>query len=316
MAIKEILDKNKRIALVGHIMPDGDTTGSCLALGYALEKMGKDVYLFCQDDIPYNLCFLEGANTFHKESFPNNMNFDVVVALDCSDLARLGEFQCLLDLSNHTINIDHHISNTNFAKINWVNPEAAATCELVYELIDSMKTSIDLNIANALYTGLSTDTGNFSFSNTTSKTHRIVAELINIGVRPDYISNNVYRNNSLERVKLIARVIGTIQLYENGQISTIEVTNDMLFKVGAEQEESSGMVDYAKNIRGVELALFFKEQEDDQIKVSMRSKETVDCNALAHIFGGGGHERAAGCTIDSTLHSAKRLVLEEARKLF
>lgn len=315
-AIKEVLKENKKIALVGHIMPDGDTTGSCLALGYALEDIGKEIYLFCQDAIPYNLCFLEGSDKFHSEPFPKNMNFDVVIALDCSDPERLGEFRCLLESGRYIINIDHHISNTNFAQINWVDTTAAATCELVYELIDYMDIPIDINIANALYTGISTDTGNFSFSNTTSKTHNIAADLIDLGVKPDEISNNVYRNNSLERVKLIAKAIDTIELHKGGQISTIEVTNDMLLEVGAEQKESSGMVDYAKNIRGVELALLFKEQEDDQIKVSMRSKKTIDCNALAHLFGGGGHERAAGCTVDMNLYNAKLIVLEEAKKLF
>ena len=316
MAIREILTENKKIALVGHIMPDGDTTGSCLALGYALESMGKDVYLFCQDAIPYNLCFLDGSEKFHRELLPKNVGFDVVIALDCSDPERMGEFQCLLELGGRTINIDHHISNTNFAHINWVSTEAAATCELVYELIAYMNIPMDINIANSLYTGLSTDTGNFSFSNTTSKTHNIAAELIDLGVSPDEISNSVYKDNSLERVKLIAKVIDTIELHENGQISTIEMTNDMLLEVGADQKESSGMVDYAKDIRGVELALLFKEQEDDQIKVSMRSKRNVDCSALAQIFGGGGHARAAGCTVDTTLYNAKIIVLEEARRLF
>lgn len=314
--IKELLKNSKKIALVGHIMPDGDTTGSCLALAYALESLGKDVFLFCQDDIPDNLCFLEGCEKFNNELTPDNKYFDLIFALDCSDPERLGIFKKLLELNEQTINIDHHVSNTEFASLNWVDPNAAATCELIYELIESLNIHIDINIANALYTGISTDTGNFSYSNTTSKTHSIAAQLLTLGVKPEEISNNLYRNNSLERVKLIARVIDTIELYKHGQISTIEITKDMLTKVGADEKESSGMVGYAKDIKGVELALLFKEQEDGQIKVSMRSKNIIDCNKLANIFGGGGHARAAGCTINSSLYDAKIIVLEEAKKLF
>lgn len=315
-AIAEILRQSNKIALVAHVMPDGDTTGSCLALGHALKSMGKEVYLLCQDMIPYNLRFLDGAKQFLKELSQSDMDFDIIIALDCSDPERMGVFQELLGLGWQTINIDHHISNTNFAQINWVDAGAAATCELVYELIDSMDIPITNNISNALYTGLSTDTGNFSFSNTSSKTHNIAAKLVGLGVNPDEISNSVYKDNSLQRIKLIGKAIGTIEVYEDDQISTMEITNSMLSEVGASQEESSGMVDYAKDIRGVELALLFKEQEDGQIKVSMRSKRFVDCSALAEAFGGGGHARAAGCTINSTLDSAKIIILREAGKLF
>src|SRR5690606_33666860 len=157
-----------------------------------------------------------------------------------------------------------------------------------------------IDIANAIYTGISTDTGNFSYSNTTSNTHLIAAKLLEPGVKSEEISTNLYKNNSIERVRLISKVIDTIELYKEGQISTIEVTKDTLFEVGAHEKESSGMVGYAKDIKGVELALLFKEQEDGQIKVSMRSKKIVDCNELANLFGGGGHARAAGCTINTT----------------
>src|SRR5699024_1128504 len=145
--------------------PDGDTIGSCLALNYALERPGKEVYLFWQDEIPYNLSFLEGSKRFHREPFPPDMNYDLVIALDCSDAERMGEFQCLLELGDKTINIDHPVSNTEFAHINWVDATAAATCEMVYKLVDFLDTDIVIDIADALYAGLSTDTGNFSFSN-------------------------------------------------------------------------------------------------------------------------------------------------------
>lgn len=314
--IKKLMQENKNIALIGHIMPDGDTIGSCLALGYALESQGKDVSLFCQDEIPDNLCFLKGCKKFQSEIVSYNTPFDLIITLDCSDPERLGVFQTLLESSSQTINIDHHVSNTEFALVNWVEPTAAATCELVYELIDNLDIPIDIDIANAIYTGISTDTGNFSYSNTTSNTHLIAAKLLELGVKSEEISTNLYKNNSIERVRLISKVIDTIELYKEGQISTIEVTKDMLFEVGAHEKESSGMVGYAKDIKGVELALLFKEQEDGQIKVSMRSKKIVDCNELANLFGGGGHARAAGCTINTTLYNAKTIVLEEAKKFF
>ncbi|NMA94504.1 MAG: bifunctional oligoribonuclease/PAP phosphatase NrnA [Clostridiales bacterium] len=314
--IVESLTHAKKVALIAHIMPDGDTIGSCIALSYALESIGCETHLYCQDPIPYNLCFLDDNGRFINVLPANPVNYDAILALDCSDLDRMGEFRYLMESGWQTINIDHHISNTNFAQMNYIDIEAAATCEIVYRLIEHMGIHMDISIARALYVGISTDTGNFAFNNTTSRTHCIAAKLVDIGVRPDEISNKVYKDNSLSRMKLIAKVIQSIKLYANGSISTIEITRNMLSETGASQEESSGMVDYAKNIRGVELAILFKEQEDGQIKISMRSKTTIDCNKLAQAFGGGGHARAAGCILDASLHDTKVAVIKEAKKAF
>lgn len=319
LSVIEILKKGRQFAIVAHVMPDGDTIGSCLALMGVLKENGKYVDLYCQDNPPDNLKFLQGIHEFRK-----NMNvdaeYDAVICLDCSDEARLGECAGILGNAAHTINIDHHISNSKYADINIVDPGASSTAELIYSLIKKFSNTISLPVCEALYTGIVTDTGGFEFSNTTPAAHRIAAELVEYGVDVDRITRLIYKNIPLEKVRLLGIVLNSLEIYMDGKVAFLTVTRSMYQQAGftTDNNDSSteGMINFAIDINGVECAAMFRQIENNITKVGFRTKTEIDASALAARFGGGGHARAAGCTIEDDISSSKNLVLEELKNMY
>ena len=188
------------IAIVTHINPDGDAIGSSLALMHAIKNKGKEVQVYCQDDIPQTFDFLAGVKNIRKPELIQNTKYDLVIALDCSDMDRMGSCNTIFNRSERSANIDHHISNTRYAQINIVDGKAAATGEIIFELIKKLINFKDKNIARALYTSIVSDTGRFAFSNTTSRTHRVVAELLDWGADQVEISNQLFKNYSLTKL--------------------------------------------------------------------------------------------------------------------
>jgi len=307
--IVEAINESNSIALITHINPDGDAVGSLIALMHALDKMGKSVYGYCQDDIPRSLSFLEGVKRITKPINPIE-GYDLAIALDCSDRERMGDCVSIMDKAMRSANIDHHISNTYYADINIVHGNASATGEIVYELVQFLEDTGDKNMAEALYTAIVTDTGGFSFSNTSARTHRVIASLIEWGAEVSKLSNRLFKNHSLEWTRLLGEAINTLKTYHGGRVSTLYVTREMLQRVGATEEHINGMIQYGKDIAGVDLAVFFKEVDPSTTKVSFRSDSLVDVSALAQRFGGGGHKRASGCTINQPLCKAKKDTME------
>ncbi|MFU0801428.1 MAG: bifunctional oligoribonuclease/PAP phosphatase NrnA [Xylanivirga thermophila] len=319
MAIQEIIDTIKRynkVALVAHINPDGDTTGSCLGLANTLLDMGKEIKLYCHDSIPTKYAFVKNAELFIKPESNTLDTFDIVMFLDCSDIGRLGDSSCLLDRCKISINIDHHVSNTQYCDMNLVDENASSTCEMTFDIIQKLVGGISQSVAEAIYMGISTDTGNFSFSNTTAKTHNVVGKLIDAGVDVDKMSTVLYKNNSFERIKLLADVLNTLEVYIDGKITCISITQEMINRAGAKETEAEGMIGFARDIAGVELAILLKESDSNTTKVSLRSKNYIDCNKLAQEFGGGGHKKAAGCIISENIQKSKELLIASASHLF
>lgn len=300
------------IALISHIMPDGDTMGSALALAMHLRASGKRVALFCEHPVPHACRFLDMSDAFrHPGSWdPETEKYPLVIAVDCSDLLRLGSCRPIYDSAERTVNIDHHISNQRYAQVNLVDENAAAVGEIIFSLIRADRGTITKPIAEALYAALSTDTGNFSYSNTTSDTHRIAAELLDCGIDVYTINNILFRTHSLGRTKLLSLVLGTLEMYRDGTVAALTATDDMIRQSGADESETEGMINFAREIDTVEVGILFRARSDGIVKVSFRSKEYVDVSALAQSFGGGGHMRAAGCTIQGSLEEAKRQVLD------
>jgi phosphoesterase RecJ-like protein len=307
--IVEAIHESNSIALITHINPDGDAVGSLIALMLALDKMEKSVYGYCQDDVPKSLCFLDGADRISKLTDPVE-RYDLAVALDCSDRERMGDCASIMDMAIRSANIDHHRSNTYYADINIVHEDASATGEMIYELVQQLEDTGDKNIAEALYTAIVTDTGGFSFSNTTARTHRVIANLIEWGAEVTELSTRLFRNHSPEWIRLLGEAINTLKIYHEGRVSTLYVTREMLQKVGASEEHINGIIQYGKDISGVELAVFFREVDPSTTKVSFRSGSLIDVSALAQKFGGGGHKRASGCTINLPLFKAHKYTME------
>jgi bifunctional oligoribonuclease and PAP phosphatase NrnA len=304
--ISKIKESNK-IAIMSHIMPDGDNVGSSLALYNTLKKLGKDVHFILDDDIPKVYKFLKNSDKVERPS--QYEHFDAVIALDCGDAGRLGKSRLYLE-NNFVINIDHHISNDEFGNLNVVDPNAAATAEIVYQIIKILGVAMDKEISECLYIAIVTDTGQFQYSNTTFKTHQIAGELINNGVNVSLMFERVYQNSSKEKVMLMKTALDTLEFYHNDSISCITLTLKQMEDINAMDMDSDGIINLARDIECVEAAIFLKELEQGKIKVGLRSKKVIDMAAIALQFGGGGHVRAAGCTLHGTMEEIKEKILE------
>ncbi len=304
--ISKIKESNK-IAIMSHIMPDGDNVGSSLALYGALKKAGKEVRFILDDEIPKVYKFLNNSDKVEKPG--ENEHFDIVIALDCGDASRLGKSRLYLE-ENFVINIDHHISNDEFGNLNMVDSTASATGEIVYQIIKILGIPMDKDISECLYTAIVTDTGQFQYSSTTSITHQIAGELINNGVNVSLMFERIYQNSSKEKVMLMKTALDTLEFFHNDSISCITLTMKQMEEINAADVDSDGIINLARDIECVEAAIFLKELEQEKIKVGLRSKKVIDMAAVALRFGGGGHVRAAGCTLHGTIEEVKQKVLE------
>ncbi|OLS01764.1 DHH family phosphoesterase [Tissierella creatinophila] len=313
----DLIKESSNIFIASHINPDGDNIGSSLALALALKKINKNIVVLKSDIIPIDFTFLPGINLI-KEYDDKLDDIDLFITLDCGDINRLGQNKILFENAKKTINIDHHISNTNFGDINIVDSKVTATGELIYYFIKQMEIEIDKDIATNIYTAISTDTGSFKYESVSSDTHRIIADLLDIGIDKSDININLYENMSFTRMKLFIKSLTTLETFNNGKIAVIEVTQEMLKETGASLEDSEGIVSFIKKLSTVEAACILKELEKEDIKISLRTKKYLDASYICNKFDGGGHKRAAGCTIYKGIKEAKELIvksIQEAMKV-
>lgn len=255
--IIDAINNAKSIAILPHVSVDGDGLGSSVALALALEKMGKDITVYIEEEIPATYEFLPGKD--YVEVYKSNpKKHDLVLALDTGDLARLGKRIEIFDNTDLTINIDHHTTNTEFASLNLVKTTAAAVGELIYQLIKMLGISFDESIATCLYVAISTDTGGFRYSNTTPITHQITADLIDNGADVSKISQLVFETMSLKKLRLMGLAIDSIEIFDDGRVAFITVTNEMLKKVGAAEEDCDGLVKCRKEYKRRRSSCFDK----------------------------------------------------------
>ncbi|WP_176461602.1 DHH family phosphoesterase [Anaeromicrobium sediminis] len=305
LKIIDVIKESNKIIILPHIMPDGDTIGSSMALCLALKRLGKDVKIIVDEPLPDNIKFIEFEAI---DEHVNEFQYDLCIAIDCSDTERLGNRRRYLN--GCTINIDHHITNNFYGKYNLVNPKAAATGEIIYDLIKALNVDMDKKIATCIYTALSTDTGSFKYDNTTSKTHRIVAELIETGISVNSINVELYQNKPINKVKLLKDVINTIKFYYDGKVSIMHVTQKMLANNKMALSDTDGLIEIGRDIWGVEVSILLKELEEKKVKVGLRSKYDVDVSKIAEIFGGGGHKKAAGCLINDSIKKVNEIIID------
>lgn len=317
--VAEALRAARRVLIMLHVRPDGDSIGSSLALGLGLRQLGKEVVLVRSDELPDNMRFLRGSEDFrhHREV---SGSFDAAVFLDCGDVHRVGEARKLLESVATIINVDHHLSNTHFGHVNWIEPSAAATGELVYQLLRDLNVRMDADMATAIYASLVTDTGSFNYENTRAGTHRLAAELIELGVDPAEAGRQIWEERPLSSLRLLAEGLQTLTVEEGGELAWVELTQEAFRRSGAQRWESEGVVNYPRQLRGVEVAVLFIEDREQapgdpgEVKVSIRSNRLVDVSRIAAAFGGGGHARAAGCTLAGSLAEVRARVLAACRE--
>jgi phosphoesterase RecJ-like protein len=305
-------EKNKRFIISSHQNLEGDAVGSQLALAELLGFLGKKVFLFSPEPVPEKYFFLPGVEMVqHKVE---KIDYDVACIVDCTGLDRIGHIKNILNFKKPIINIDHHISNTNFGSINWVEPNLSCTGELIYHLFKEAAVPLDRNAALDIYVAILTDTGSFRYSNTNAETHRVVAQLIEKGLNPTYIYRKIYEEAHSSRVKLLSSVLSTLDMTDDGRIAWIKVTKEMLKRCRAEVDGTEDFVNFPRSIKGVKVAIAFREIDKNVVKVGFRSNDQLDVCRLAKLFGGGGHPSASGCLLKGSMGEIEDAVLLKAKK--
>jgi len=308
-----IINKYDSFLITSHINPDGDAIGSQFALKSLLEQKKKKVTVINAEPVPSAYSFL--GKWLCPGELKQKPDFEVAIILDSSNLLRLPEAVLSLLLDKFLVNIDHHISNEKFGRLNWVDPEASAVGEMIYHLYGKMDCKISRDGALALYVAILTDTGLFRYANTDSSTHDIVSHLIKLGINPQEVAEKIYEVNSLASIKLLALALSTMKVDDTGRIGWLYVRNDMLEKTGTSLQDTEDFVNYVRSLHGLKVAIFFSETKNkDEIKVSFRSKNKTDVNAIAKNFQGGGHPQASGCRIKGKLDEVIPLVITEVQK--
>ena len=302
------IEQHERFLVINHVNPDGDATGSLLATGWLLRQLGKQTVLVNEGSTPKKFHFLPGAEQIVDASAAEKPEFDAVITCDCADFARIGDVKEWLPVGMPLLNIDHHPTNDLFGTDNLVRVDAAATAEVLYDLVTYMKQPIGQEMAVCLYTGLLTDTGGFRYSNTTPHVMETASALLASGVEPAPIAERMLETITKAHIRLLQRALQTLVLRDRDQAAYLTVTMADMDACGANNDDTEGLVNYARNIEGVEVGVLYKEVAPDKVKVSLRSGSFVDVAAIAQSIGGGGHVRAAGCTVHGTLADAKLIV--------
>jgi len=308
----ELLKREEgHILVASHENPDADTLGSALALYLFLKKKGKKVTVGCKDKVPHFLDFLPGAGDVVL--LPVNEVFSLAIVVDASGFYRINaEVKAL-----RKARIDHHIGGDFYGEYDYIDPFAPSTTALIYRLLCAWdRSAIDKDIAQNLYAGLATDTGFFKYSNTTAETFQLARELVELGAEPHWTYVNFAERESLNKMKLISKVLDTLSLHEDGLVAGITIFDRFFKETGCEYSDSEGLVNYPRSLEGVEVAYAIIEKPEEGVwKVSLRSKGKVDVAKIAEALGGGGHKYASGCKIKAdSYESALEKLLSAIRE--
>jgi len=311
--IIESVKTARRILVSSHLDPDGDSIGSQLALKGWLMDLAKEVRIINQGKIPSKYLFLDEEKAIEDFDSAKAIDWsaDLIFVLECPNLERIGEVKKLLKEGAKVINLDHHPDNSFFGDISYVDTQACALGEIIYELLIYSGYRLNKLTATQLYAAILTDTGRFRFSNTTPEALRIGAELIALGANPKEINNQIYYNNSNAALKLLGFLLLNLETSADGKISSLVIDQQTLEELKVSKEDTEGFVDYTIFLKGAEVGVLFTQKNDSKTKVSLRSQNSFDVSALARTFGGGGHRNAAGCTVDRDLNSTKELILKK-----
>ncbi|MBL7084864.1 MAG: bifunctional oligoribonuclease/PAP phosphatase NrnA [Candidatus Omnitrophica bacterium] len=315
MSAKKIIKAIKgysKFLITSHVNVEGDALGSELALASLLRKLGKTVRIVNADKPPVSYNFLPGANKVSCNL--NKRSFQAAAVIDCATNQRIGKVARLIGPEKPIINIDHHIDNKRFGKINWIDPKASSVGEMIYRLFTLTKTKLDKKDALNIYTAILTDTGSFRHSNTTSKTLSICSKLLKFGINPAKVYSEIYESHTVQDVSLVTRLISKLSFAANKKIAWVVIAENDFRKIKGRHEVLDKILDLAKAIDVVKVVIIFSRINNRLVKLSLRSKGPIDVQKIAKLFGGGGHKLASGCVIEGSLKEAEQKVLRQVKK--
>lgn len=311
-SILQLIDRSQSFLIAAHEGPDGDAIGSTLALVNALREMGKDVVAYNHDPVPLDYTFLPGWDTI-VDTLPEGKRFDAGFVLDAGELKRAGDE--IRECCHTLVNIDHHPYSDDFGEIYYVDTEACATGVLVFRILQAAGVKISLDVAVCIYTAILSDTGSFRYSNANPEAFQVAADMVGLGVDPWSIASGLYENQNKERLELLSLCLPTLKVSDCGLYASVAVTLDMYQNSGTTAEHTDRFINYPRSIRGVEVAIFFRQLADNLFKVGFRSKGNIDVGALARAMNGGGHHNAAGATQEGSLETVQQQVFARVAEL-
>lgn len=312
--VMQVIRRHRRFLVTSHVNPEGDALGSALGLASLLKRLGKTVTVGQAGGVPRSFDFFPRVATVLSR--PNgSFSAEVSMIVDVPVLSRVGVFKRLIERIPLVVNIDHHVSNERFADVNWVDPKAAAVGEMIYRLYRAFRLKPSKEEALCLYTSLVTDTGSFRYMNTTPAVHRIASELIATGVSPLRVAQELYESKTAQDLRFIGNVLRTIRHSPDNRIAWLEIPLATLRASKTSPDVLDELVNFPRSVRSAQVAFVLRETpEPGKIRVSMRSKGTVNVDRIARVFGGGGHVAASGCTVSGTLAQARAKVLRVVRQ--
>lgn len=314
MTLDEILEQIKKaesIVILTHETPDGDAIGSSLAMSLAIKDLGKNVDVIIPE-YPKTFAFLPDAENIKKDS--DIENYDLAISLDCATFKRLAENEYFENAKTKIV-IDHHGSNTMYGDLNFVNPVSPACCEILAEIFQYYNIEITKPIGTCILTGIITDTGGFKYSGVTAETFEFAAELLQKGINISDIYRKVLDTKTKANFELRKRAIERTEFLEDGKVAFTYINNKDMEEVKAEPGDHEGLVELGRDVEGVEVSIFIRQEGENTYKVSMRSNEYVNVSDVCIPLGGGGHPRAAGVKVDGTVEEVKNQLLDEVRKV-
>jgi bifunctional oligoribonuclease and PAP phosphatase NrnA len=301
--------------VVSHVQPDGDAISSTVIVQWLLEKLGKRVTLINEGSVPGRLDYLRSSGLIlNYSNEPPARTFKRIIAVDCADFERIGLVRHVFEENYSLLNIDHHPTNDAYGAVNLLRFDAAATAEILFDLIARADIPLDVDVANAIYTGLLTDTGGFRYSNTSPHVMSIASKLLAAGVNGFQLADHLLERMTMPQLRILQCGLSRLRFTEDGKIGWLYIEPADMAETGAVGEDLEGLVNYARNIDGVEVGMLFKVTEKGDVKVSFRSAGEADVAAIAQTFGGGGHVRASGCRLSGSLTDAMETVVEAVRK--
>ncbi|WP_304507438.1 DHH family phosphoesterase [Anaerotignum sp.] len=309
--IREIISQHQNIVLCGHTNPDGDAIGACLALAASLHKGGKMVQVLLE---PYGKKYNMIPNSTLIVEKEVVTEVELFIALDCGDIGRFQGIENIFRSAKHTVNIDHHISNSYFGEYNYVEEAASSTSEIVFKLLKGYF-PLDGEIASALYAGLIYDTGGFRHTSTTPFTMQVAGELMNYDIPFTKIYNALFDSRNFSEMKIMGRAFDKAERYFDGRVICSSITMGDIEDCKGTNKELDAIINYLKGVNDTKIACFLYEKNDMDVKASFRGNDGYDVCALAQKFGGGGHVKAAGCTIAAPIAKAKEMVFAEIEKM-